>query len=409
MRNPPSIAIVTPILPYPPDSGSKLRIYHLCRLMAQRGFRLFLLSVDPHSSDAMPPGMREWFEDVQILRGPDSPYAFKPMRRWKRKFWGAPFTLLPGEAEKIQMALNRWNPGFVQAEKTMGAAYLNLPLLRAKGIRCIWEEGGVHHLSYEKEANVAATRFTKLLCRRRFRRLKAFETKCLKLVDAVVAVSEEEASQLLRMQPQARVLLVPNGVDEKILSQELPPPNERDWCAFFCGNLSYLPNRDAVERYIHEIMPRLRNKGIALDFVVAGGNIPEALARHAFKNPELKLLGYVNAIDLYLKKYAIFVNPMRLGGGTRLKMLEAMAYGMACVSTKVGAEGLRIEHGKHALISDTLACLATHIEGLLLHPEQAGVLGRSARDLIAREYLWPKCAMSLLSYYEGNCEPGGDR
>jgi glycosyltransferase involved in cell wall biosynthesis len=400
MSNPPRIAIVTPIMPYPPDSGSKLRIYHLARLMAQRGFKLFLLSFDPHYQKAVPERLKEWFEDVRIVEASSSRECFTPIAKWRNAIWGMPFPLRPGLAENIRTILTDWNPDFIQAEKTIGAAYLDIPFLRERGIRCIWEEGGVHHLSYEREADIKKSYIARLIYKRRYSRLKAFETRMLKLIDAVVAVSVEEAELLSSMNSQTKIIMVPNGVDENITLEEPPLPDKRQWCAFFCGNLNYLPNRDAVELYIHEIMPRLNAKGIALDFVVAGANVPDSLAEQAHVNPQLKLLGYVDSIDLHLKKYALFVNPMRLGGGTRLKMLEAMAYGMACVSTGVGAEGILIKNRKHAFVSDTPESLAADIEFLVFHPVQAAELAKAGRELVLREYLWPKCAANLISFYE---------
>jgi polysaccharide biosynthesis protein PslH len=400
MSNPPSIAIVTPIMPYPPDSGSKLRIYHLARIMARRGFKLFLLSFDPHCPDAAPERLKAWFQDVRIVDAPSSHERLGPLGRWRNAIRGIPFPPRPGLVESIRTILAGWNPDFVQAEKTIGAAYLDIPFLKERGISCIWEEGGVHHLAYGREAGIKRSYLARFRYKRRCSRLKAFETGILGLVDAAVAVSREEAKLLAAMNSQTRILVAPNGVDENVAREEPPPPDKRQWCAFFCGNLNYLPNRDAVELYIREIMPRLNARGITLDFVVAGANVPDSLAEQAHANPRLKFLGYVDSIDLHLKKYALFVNPMRLGGGTRLKMLEAMAHGMACVSTVVGAEGILIENRKHAFVSETPESLAADIEFLVSHPEQAAELGRAARELVLKEYLWPKCATNLISFYD---------
>jgi len=393
------VAIVTPIAPYPPDSGSKLRIYHLIRILNKEGFRVFLLVFDPNSSDRVPNSLKHWCEEIVFLKNKEFFRNDSFYRHIVNNLWRKPFIPRPKMTQELHKVLERWAPNFVQIEKTITANYLDIQYLKDSGMRIVLEEGGVHHLAYEREAGIKTSLFERWLFRRRACRLKQFETKLLDRIDTVIAVSEKEAKLLRRMNPRVNALEVPNGVDEKIVNEEVSPAGEREWAAFFCGNLSYRPNRDAVEICLRQVMPELKRKGIEMDFVIAGGGISKDLMAEVEKNSRFHLLGYVDDISSYFKKYAFFINPMRLGGGTRLKMLEAMAYGMACVSTSIGAEGIRIEPGIHALLADLPTDLAKCLAYLGHNPERVTKLGEAARNLVKEHYLWPNCTKALVSLY----------
>jgi len=394
------VAIVTPISPYPPDSGSRIRIYNIIRTMAQHGMKIFLLTFDSKHHGELPPDLETNVQDLRILSPNIEADRLSPLKRFLRKIFGGPFESRPGLTREIDIALQEWSPDFIHIEKTIGAAYLNISRFKSKGIRLVLDEGGVNHLTYERQAAVATHPVNKWIFKRRAKRLKLFEKTIIAQMDAVLAVSEKEENLLRSVNPKVNVLVTPNGVHERIFQEEVSPVAQREWAAFFCGSLSYFPNRDAVEIYLRYIMPCLSKKAIKLNFVVAGGDVPTGLIEEARKNPQFKLMGYVDSVEPFFKKFAIFVNPMRLGGGTRLKLLEAMAYGMSCVSTSIGAEGITIDNSKHAMIADTPEAFASSLEYLIRNPEQATELGNAARAMIRSRYPWPHCLNKLISFYE---------
>jgi len=391
------IAIVTPITPYPPDSGTKLRIYHLIRILKAAGLRILLVNYDHNIPHEIPDTIRKWCDEFVHIGLDANDSAIPLYKRLYNKFTKVPFIPRPNLTEELSNILLSWEPDFVQVEKTISAAYLDIPKLKAAGMRIVLEEGGVHHLYYEREAAAAESFIKKALNLRRAGRLKSFEKEVIGKVDAVVAVSHEEASLLRKMNPNVNVIYTPNGVDENIFTNEITPAGQRHWGAFFCGNLAYRPNRDAVDLYLHHVMPILKKGKEQLDLVIAGGGPQDDLL--AIHDPLFHPLGYVNDISMYFKMYAIFVNPMRLGGGTNLKMLEAMAYGMACVTTAIGAEGIGIESGKHAIVAQTFEEMADYLCRLSDNKTQATLLGAAARQFIIDYYTWPDCAKQLIAYY----------
>ena len=394
------IAVVSPIAPYPPDSGSKIRIYHLIRVLHGMGLRILLLIFDSNVAAAFPGTLKNWCEDIRVINTASMRQQVSATTRLWHRLFGNPFTPLPDLTQELHDVLSNWAPHFVQIEKTIGAAYLDVPTLKRHGTGVILEEGGVHHLAYKRLATNESNILKKWLFRRRSQKLKKFEKDAVTAMDAVVAVSQKEADLLHAMNPCTNVIFVPNGVSEEMVHAPIRPAGERKLAAFFCGDLSYPPNLHAVEMIVYKLVPALKARSISMDFVIAGQGAPESLKARAEKTRSIQFLGYVPDIATLFNRYAILINPMWLGGGTRLKMLEAMACGSACVSTSIGAEGLEIQNGKHALIADTAEGLARHLEYLIHNLELATKLGDSAREHVKQKYLWHQCADRLVRFYK---------
>jgi glycosyltransferase involved in cell wall biosynthesis len=195
------------------------------------------------------------------------------------------------------------------------------------------------------------------------------------------------------------VVVAPNGVDAAALTP-LPPGD----AALFVGLLSYAPNRDAMTWFARDVLPRLGAGGP--EVLVAGrdpGPELESLAREA---PRLRLLGFVPDLAPLYARAGVFVNPMRGGGGTRLKMLEAMAAGKAVVSTAIGAEGLALTPGRDVVVADTAAEFADAVRALLADRGQAERVGRAARALVEARYAWSACLAPIEALYASLAPPG---
>jgi glycosyltransferase involved in cell wall biosynthesis len=397
------IAVVSSIAPYPPDSGSKIRIFHIIRVLRDLGLRIFLLIFDSNVTASFPGTLKNWCEDIRVINPARIRQQVSAASRLRHRIIGQPFTPMPSLTEQLHDVLSYWAPHYVQIEKTIGAAYLDIAALKRQGTEVIWEEGGVHHLAYKRLAAIQSNPLKKWLFRRRSRRLKKFEKDAIAAMDAVVAVSQKEADLIHAMNPYTNIILVPNGVCEEMVRTPIRPAGERKMAAFFCGDLSYVPNLQAIEMIVYKLVPTLRARSIKMDFVIAGAGQgpPSSLKARAEKTGSIQFLGYVPDIATLFRRYAILINPMWLGGGTRLKLLEAMAYGSACVSTSIGAEGLEIQNGKHALIADTAEHLSRHLEDLIHNPELATRLGDSAREHVKQKYLWPQCTDRLVRFYLG--------
>jgi glycosyltransferase involved in cell wall biosynthesis len=303
----------------------------------------------------------------------------------------APVTVPPETTAAVWRAVREWRADAVHVQGTFGAAAAGLH--RApRDLPAVVDEGCVHHLSYRRAAALAPTLPTRVRGRLRAWRLRRFERALARRADAVVAVSPDEAAVVRGLAPATRVVVAPNGVDAAALMPS--PPGE---AALFVGLLSYAPNRDAMTWFARDVLPRL---GAAGPEVLVAGRDPgpelESLARGV---PRLRLLGFVPDLAPLYARAGVFVNPMRGGGGTRLKMLEAMAAGKAVVSTAIGAEGLALTPGRDVVLADTAAEFADAVRALLADHALAARLGRAARALVEARYAWDVCLAPLEALY----------
>ena len=367
------IAVVSHVMPYPADSGTRIRVAHVVRALG-RQHDLTVLSLEPGDARGAAAAL-------------GVPVAVEPARARRGL---APVLVAAETTAAVWRCVRRWRADAVHLQGTFGAAAAGLAGSRAD-VPAVVDEGCVYHRSFCRAAALAPTRLARARGRLRTWRLRRFEQAVARHADAVIAVCPEEAALVHRLAPGTRVVVAPNGVDPDALAPT--PPGD---AALFVGLLSYGPNRDAVTWFAREVAPRLGSDGP--DVLVAGrdpGPELEALAGAT----RLRLLGFVPDLAPLYARAGVFVNPMRGGGGTRLKVLEAMAAGKAVISTSVGAEGLALTPGRDVVIADTAVEFAAAVRGLLASPGQAERLGRAARALVETRYRWEICATPIEELY----------
>lgn len=392
------IAIITPLNPYPCNTGGKLRIFNLAKALKQAGFRVSMIICDPLFSGDPAPPLQRLCQPVQVVQA-DTP-RFSLFQRLLLSAQATPIPTYKRMQAAIHQKINEWKPDYVQLEWTFACAQVDFAGLRKQRTGIVLDGGAVHHLSYQRRSALARNSLARWLWSRRSRRLKRYETRLLSAVDVVTAVSSPEADLLYQMNPSVKIIYVPNGVDDNILEKETTRFQERENNLFFCGDFSYEPNLDAIRYYLDYIAPRRRDQIPPLKLIVAGANLPaDIIARAATKDGGVEWLGHVADIHHCFERYAIMINPMRLGGGTRLKILEALAHGMACVSTSIGAEGLNLQDQQHVLFADTPELFAAAISRLSNDRSFSENLGRQARRHVQQQFAWSRCAANLVQYY----------
>jgi glycosyltransferase involved in cell wall biosynthesis len=172
----------------------------------------------------------------------------------------------------------------------------------------------------------------------------------------------------------------------------------------YFGLLSYVPNVDGVIHFVEDIWPRIAEAHPEARCKIIGGRPPPSLL--ALAGPRVELTGFVSDLRPHLAAAAAVVVPLRVGGGTRLKIVEAMAMGKAIVSTTLGAEGIEAVPGRDLLIEDASATFADAVNGLLAAPGLAARIGQSARQLAVERYAWSGAARTLEGFYRRILETG---
>jgi glycosyltransferase involved in cell wall biosynthesis len=227
-------------------------------------------------------------------------------------------------------------------------------------------------------------------------KLEKLEREWLPRVAVNIAVSEDDARTFRKLSPSARVEVAPNGVDIDYFHPEDGP---RDGFVFV-GGTNWFPNRDGLEWFHAEILPELRALGENGTVTWVGRCTPGD--KEHFGGPNgVVLTDYVPDVRPYLQAGACVIAPLRVGGGTRLKILDAWASGKAVVSTSRGCEGLRTEHGVNILIADEPRAFAEAMRSVARDPALRDSLGRAARETATRYYSWEGIGRTLCQVYSG--------
>ncbi|MCI0575025.1 MAG: glycosyltransferase [Chloroflexi bacterium] len=364
--------------PYPPDNGSKLRVYNLLQGLA-RQHEVTLLSFAGRLPAETPPALRTLC--CQVIAVPRPPYQPNSPRALAGLFSLAPRSVLdtyqPLMAEQIRRLLQDEAFHLVIASQWRTAAYwpafAHLP--------AIYEE--VELGVFTSKVAQAAQPLQRLRHHLTVLKLQQYLRRLLPRFRACTIVSEAEKSLLQELVPGYQAVhLVPNCVNlaDYAAVQRRPQPES----LIFTGSLSYFANHDSMSWFLEEVYPRIQAQAPTVRLVITGdpGHAPLPPAGN------VTLTGFVDDVRPLIASATASLAPIRLGGGTRLKILEAMALGTPVVTTSKGAEGLEVAHGEHLLIADTPEEFASAVLRLLQDPELCRQLANNACRLISRKYDW---------------------
>jgi len=227
-----------------------------------------------------------------------------------------------------------------------------------------------------------------------WRKMQRFEKDACRHVDSVIAVSEADARMMERDYGVAKVHDIPTGVEVDFFK----PSNTasvRPHSLVFTGSMDWLPNEDAMRYFIDDILPLVRRNIPDIHLTIVGRNPYPSLLELAKKNPALTVTGRVDDVRPYIEDAAAFIVPIRIGGGTRLKIYEAMAMEKPVISTTIGAEGLPLHDAAELLIADDARTFAEAVVKVLSDPELANQLGASAAQLVRQNFGWPGVAANF--------------
>ena len=216
-----------------------------------------------------------------------------------------------------------------------------------------------------------------------------------------IAVSPDDASQLHALAPASRIAVIPNGVDTEYFAPD--PAANTEGCVFV-GGTNWFPNRDGLDWFAGSIAPLItqRRPGTSTRWV---GHVT-ARERETYQNPALTLTGYVDDVRPFVHAASCFVVPLRVGGGTRLKVLDAWAMGKAVVSTSLGCEGLATVPGENIIIADDAATFADAVVAVAGDKDLQRRLGAAGRRTVEDKYGWQALGKELRELYRGLIYPG---
>jgi sugar transferase (PEP-CTERM/EpsH1 system associated) len=399
-----NLLFVTPQLPYPPRQGTALRTWGLIRHLSQRHAITLLGFADAdQSAEAPAPELRAACRSLIALPAPRRTRAdrlralLSPHPDLARRLWSPDF------ARALAELLRDSQFDVIQIEGLEMAPYLPIIRSRPQAARFVVYDAHNAELLIQRRALVTDLRrparwpaacYSWL----QLPRLARFEAETCRAVHAVACVSEEDAAALRQHTPDLHPAIVPNGIDVEVYASHAAPGPAHAARLVFTGKMDYRPNLDAALWFIEEVFPRIRAAAPEAEFVAAGQKPPASLLRHHGRNGVV-IAGAVEDIRPHIAGAAVYVAPLRMGGGTRFKLLEALALARPMVSTTLGAEGFAVRSGRELVLADSPADFAGAVLSLLAEPARAAALGRAGQAFVRAGYDWSAIIPKLEAVY----------
>jgi len=390
------ILVLTTRLPYPPREGHQLRTWHLLRALAHE--HEVTLASCLRRDDAL--------DNCSPLRAMLARLETFPIRSEhsraallgdlvKTSIGTQPFVAVKYDSKRMRSRVAEL------IERTDLVQIDMLPLIRLVPADCrvplVLDAQNVEYQLLRQRADCEPGWVRRLFLRNQVPKLRRFERNACRRSDHVIACSPDDARELSRLEPRTPISVVPNGVDvesARPAAHAVADPAR----LVFVGQMSWFPNRDGVQWFIAEVLPRILAVRPDAQFTLvgktAGLNVPPQL------RAQVRLAGFVDDLQPELHNSAIYVLPLRYGSGTRLKLLEAMAFGKPIVTTQIGAQGVDLVAGQEALFADDAQGFAAAVLQLIADPQLAARLGAAARAKAQARYDWRIIGRDLLATYD---------
>jgi len=393
---------------HPIDKGGRIRTYNMLRTLKQQHQVTYLtLDNGAAAEDAVQSAGEYCHELIRV------PFVEAPRR--SARFW---LELLANAASPLPYAIAKWRSDDMRREIQRAVNERDIDVVVCDflapsqnvpdGLPCrtVLFQHNVEAAIWRRHADVGANPLAKAYFREQWRRMERFERHECRRFDRVVAVSRADAEAIEREYGVTRVADVPTGVDVEFFRPSGRVKQEPHNLVF-TGSMDWLPNEDGIVWFADEVLPRIHAKMPDVTLTIVGRNPPPRIQAIAAQDTRTRVTGSVPDVRPFMEGGSVFVVPLRVGGGTRLKIFEALAMQRALVSTTIGAEGLPLEHGVHALIADGAGPFAESVLSLLSNPEQAASMAQTGAEYVRAQFGWDHAADRFADLIAGAGEPRG--
>lgn len=379
------ILMLVPFLPNTQTSGGQTRWYNIVRFLATKHEITLFSLIKDESERRFIPELKKYCKKVRVFRRTKSPWALRNLILTLFSFY--PLLVIrnwsPKERKAVEEELESEKYDLIHAE-----TFYVMPHIPKTTVPSIMVEQTIEFQVYKHYVDHEVFPLLRPLFMIDVAKLRFWETFFWKKATLALAVSEDDKKIMQKLVPGLDVDVIPNGVDtihykEKQISK-LDPPR----VMYGVTNFEWLQNREAAELLVQEVWPYIHKSYPKAKLWIVGRVIPEDIKKIADAREDIEVTESIpDARDAYLGA-SVMVAPIRGGGGTRLKALEAMAAALPIVSTSIGVSGLGLEDGKHVLISDSMEGLAQKAVELLNDPKRAAEIGRNGQEFVEKNYDW---------------------
>lgn len=386
---------------HPVDKGGKIRTYHMLKEL-KRQHRVTYLTLD--DGTAGPYAREQAFEYCHELITVPHSTSEKFSARFYAELAQNLVSPLPYFMKKYESAAKR---AAIEQRLAQGDVdvlvcdFLNPSINLPERLNCatLLFQHNVEAMIWQRHYEVQSQPLKKAYLKGQWEKAVAYEKAACQRFDYVAAVSEEDAEQMRQAYGVSNVSAVPTGVDTEFFrpsGEFATEPNS----LVFTGSMDWLPNEDAIQYFTAEILPRLKQHIPDVRLTVVGRKPFPALLELSQRDPAVIVTGRVDDVRPYMERAAAYVIPLRIGGGTRLKVYEAMAMEKPIISTTLGAEGLPVRDGVELVLADEAQTFADATARVLRNPALAQQIGQQAAATVRAKFGWSGVARE----FAGLCE-----
>lgn len=375
------VLFLTRALPYPANNGYKKRNFYLIKELARRGVDIVLIC--PDSVNYIQP-LKNYCKEIKVVKIKKAQNKFLGLL--SNLFSSLPFSVKTRISPELKREIKQYledNPVDVVICDSIYRS-LNIPLDN-KHYKILYEhniESTIIKRYFLNERNV----FKKLFALIEYRKFENFQKKMWKKFNCCIVCSPVDKNIVMQKVKGINIFIINNGVDSSYFTADSYPLFKNS--LLYTGQIGWYPNEDALIHFIKKIYPIIKKEEPLINFWIVGDSPSKRLQQLAKKDMSIILTGFVDDVRPYMGEAVVYVVPLRIGSGTRLKILEALSMKKAIVSTGIGCEGLEVKDNKHLLIRDDPEEFAGAVIELLRDDKLRKELGENGRKLIEEKYDW---------------------
>jgi len=373
----------------PLDTGGKIRSFHIASELAKtHEVTLFISCLEAASEDQRT--LASVFHKVVIhsLKGGDGRGFGEALSYLGNFFSPLPHSISkycrPEVAKHIREVLGTKSYDVILCDFLTPAPVIPFDLC----IPVVLFTHNVEAMIWKRHRDVATSPIWRFVFKREYEKMKQTELHYLNKSTHVLTVSDADTAMFAVDIDRAKITTISTGVDIEYFQPMSPIGNEEPDSLVFTGSMDWMPNVDGITYFVEQILPMIRQQRPKVTLWVVGRKPERRVQALAEADPCIFVTGRVEDIRPYIAKGAVYVVPLRVGSGTRLKIFEAMAMGKAVVSTTIGAEGLPVTNGVDIVLADEPDRFASEVCRLLESAPERKRIGESARTLVEKKYSW---------------------
>lgn len=394
-----NILFLTTKLPYPPDSGGKIRDYNLFKEISKKHRVILLSFIEDEKERLNIEALEPLCKKIEVIREKNTSKLALFTMIFTNLFAEKPVTIAKYYSsemqEKIRGIFSRDKIDLIHCSHLHMAQYVE----SIRNIPKVLDEHNVEFFLIKRYLKEQRNSIKKMLIFfLQYLKLERYESAIAQKFDHCLAVSDTDKKNLESIAPNAMVSIISNGVD--IDFYEPQHTKAQPDTLVFTGAMDWFPNEDAMLYFFEKIWPLIKRDIKNVRFYIVGRNPSNKVLNLPRQETGIVVTGYVDDVRPYIARSSVYIVPLRIGGGSRLKILEAMAMGQAIVCTSIGCEGLEVTDDENILIADEPKEFAKKVVALLKDSGLRNKLGVNARRLVENKYSWDTIGKKLNEVYD---------